>query len=129
MIPDFTFDLAAMDFAAIQRWLASTYWSPGISLDRVEKGFRASTLCIGAFAEGRQIGVARCVSDTTRFAYVADVYVDEAFRKQGIAKTMVKRLMEHPLVADTEKMGICIPWMPTMCMRIWATNCSPTPNG
>ena len=100
---DFSFDLAAFDFASIKHWLASTYWSPGISRERVEKGFRASTLCIGAFVGGRQIAVARCVSDTTRFAYVADVFVDEAFRKQGIAKAMVKRLMEHPLVSDCDK--------------------------
>ena len=69
----------------------------------MEKGFRASTLCIGVFEEERQIAVARCVSDTTRFAYIADVFVDDAFRKQGIAKKMVQELMAHPLVSDTEK--------------------------
>jgi GNAT superfamily N-acetyltransferase len=103
MSRNYAFDLSAFDFGAIQGWLAATYWSPGISRERVEKGFRASTLCIGAFEQGRQIAVARCVSDTTRFAYIADVYVTEAFRKKGIAKEMVRRLMEHPLVADTEK--------------------------
>ncbi len=99
----YSFDPSDFDFAVIQRWLAATYWSPSITRERVEKGFRASTLCIGAFEQGRQVAVARCVSDTTRFAYVADVYVDEAFRKQGIAKEMVKRLMEHPLVSDCDK--------------------------
>jgi predicted GNAT family acetyltransferase len=103
MTHNYTFDLSVFDFATIQRWLAATYWSPGISRERVEKGFRASTLCIGVFEEGRQIAVARCVSDTTRFAYIADVYVDAAFRKQGIAKAMVKRLMEHPLVSGADK--------------------------
>ena len=99
----YSFVLSDFDFEAIQRWLTATYWSPGISRERVEKGFRASTLCIGAFDQGRQIAVARCVSDTTRFAYIADVYVDEAFRGQGIAREMVARLMAHPLTADTDK--------------------------
>lgn len=99
----YSLNLQDFDFVVIQRWLSGTYWSPGISCARVEKGFRASTLCIGAFEQGRQVGVARCVSDTTRFAYIADVYVDEAFRGKGIAREMVKRLIEHPLVADTDK--------------------------
>jgi|ERR1700677_190328 len=99
----YSFDLSAFDFATIHRWLASAYWSPGINSGKVEKGFRASTLCIGSFEDGRQIAVARCVSDTTRFAYVADVYVDENFRGRGIAREMVKRLMEHPLLSDTDK--------------------------
>jgi len=102
MTPVFTFDLEKFDFTAVHEWLASTYWSPGISPEKVEKGFRASTLCIGAFDGGRQVGMARCVSDTTRFAYLADVYVDITARKQGLAKEMVRRLMEHPLVADVD---------------------------
>jgi hypothetical protein len=48
----FSFSLSDLDFSRIQEWLASTYWSPGISLDRVIKGFTASTLVIGAFDGG-----------------------------------------------------------------------------
>lgn len=81
----YDFDLAHFDFATIHTWMALTYWSAGISRERVEQGFRASALCVGAFHEGKQVGTARCVSDTTRFAYVADVYVEEAYRRQGIA--------------------------------------------
>ncbi|HWB58735.1 MAG TPA: GNAT family N-acetyltransferase [Chthoniobacteraceae bacterium] len=103
VLRSYSFELSEFDFDAIRRWLSGTYWSPGISRERVEKGFRASALCIGAFEDGRQVGVARCVSDTTRFAYIADVFVDEACRGRGIAKEMVKRLIEHPLVADTDK--------------------------
>jgi N-acetylglutamate synthase-like GNAT family acetyltransferase len=98
----YDFDLARFDFAAIHAWMASTYWSEGISRERVERGFRASALCVGAFQEGKQVGVARCVSDTTRFAYVADVFVDEAYRRQGIARQMVREMMAHPLLSDVD---------------------------
>jgi len=98
----YEFDLSRFDFDAVHIWLASAYWSPGISRERVERGFRASTLCIGAFLNGKQIGVARVVSDTVRFAYIADVFVDEAFRRRGIAREMVRRLMANTALSDVE---------------------------
>jgi GNAT superfamily N-acetyltransferase len=90
---------ADLDFAAIHGWLTTTYWSPGISRALVEQGFANSRLVMGAFAGGRQVGVARALTDTTRFGYVLDVFVDEAFRGQGIARAMVQRLVDHPAAA------------------------------
>ena len=102
MNPTYSFDLSQFDFESIHAWLSGTYWSPGISRKKVEQGFCASTLCIGAFHEKKQVGVARCISDTTRFGYIADVYVEDGSRKQGIARQMVKLLMEHQLVQEVE---------------------------
>jgi len=102
MTIEYDFDLAKFDFTSVHRWLASTYWSPGISRERVEKGFRASTVCAGAFAEGVQVGVARSVSDTTRFGYISDVFVREDFRGRGIAREMVRQIMAHPLFSDVD---------------------------
>lgn len=99
----YSFNLADFDFATIHGWLANTYWSPGISYERAEKGFRNSTLCIGAFFEGKQVGAARVVSDTTRFAYLADVFVDENFRGRGIAREMIRQLMNHFDLKDVSK--------------------------
>lgn len=99
----YSFDPAKLDFATIHGWLTGTYWSPGISRERVEKGFRASTLVIGCYtADGRQIGVGRCISDTTRFAYFADVFVSDEFRGQGIARSMIGRFLQHPLLEGVE---------------------------
>lgn len=98
----FSDDLTTFDFAVIHAWLTNTYWSPGISREKVERGFRASTVCVGAFLAGAQIGVARCVSDTTRFAYVADVFVAEPHRGQGVARGLVRQLLRHPLLRDVE---------------------------
>ena len=103
MNPTYSFDLSKFDFETIESWLSATYWSPGISRKKIEKGFCGSTVCVGAFDGARQIGVARCVSDTTRFAYVADVYVEESSRKQGVARQMVKLMMEHRLLKEVEK--------------------------
>ena len=94
-------DFARQDFERIHRWLSGTYWSPGISRERVEQGARNSTVVVGVFAaSGEQAAFARAVSDTTRFGYIADVYVDDAHRKKGLARFMVQYLMNHPRVSE-----------------------------
>lgn len=98
----YSHDLSRFDFTRIHSWLSSTYWSPGISLERVEKEFRASTVVVGAFSNERQVGVARALSDTVRFAYIADVFVDSEFRGSGIARRMTGMLLDHPLVGDAD---------------------------
>ncbi|HSH96087.1 MAG TPA: GNAT family N-acetyltransferase [Roseimicrobium sp.] len=99
---DYLIDLERFDFDRIHSWLTHSYWSPGITRQRVEQGFQGSTVCVGAFLNGRQIGVARCISDTTRFAYVADVFVQEDQRRKGVARELVRQLMEHPRLTDVE---------------------------
>lgn len=95
--------LARIDFARVTAWLASTYWSPGISRERVEQGARHSTLVIGAYFNNQQVGFARVLSDTTRFAYLADVYVDAPHRGKGLAKAIVTFALHHPLLAAVDK--------------------------
>lgn len=89
-----------MDFAAIAGMLARSRWSPGIGIDEVRKGAAHSALVVGAFADGRQVGYGRVISDCTRFAYVSDVYVEEAFRHQGIAMQMMRHIMAHESLRD-----------------------------
>lgn len=95
--------LQRIDFAAVTAWLAASYWSPGISRQRVEQGARNSAVVIGAYLEGKQMGFARVVSDTTRFAYLSDVIVDAQHKGKGIGRAMVKFALEHPALAGVEK--------------------------
>ena len=89
-------DLTRIDFARVHQWLDATYWAAGRSRERVEKSARHSSLVIGAYRDGVQVGFMRVVSDRVTFAWVADVYVDEAHRGKGIARAMVRFAMEHP---------------------------------
>ncbi|MCE9597781.1 MAG: GNAT family N-acetyltransferase [Spirochaetia bacterium] len=92
-----------LDFQTIHKWLSNTYWARGMSQARIQKGFKASTVVAGAYLRsGRLIGVARCVSDTTRFGYIADVFVEPTMRGRGVAHKLVKRMMEEPKVRDVE---------------------------
>lgn len=86
-----------VDFARVHAWLASSYWTPGISRERIERASRYSALVLSAFApDGRQSGFLRVVSDKTRFAYLCDVWVDEEYRGQGLARALVRHAMNHP---------------------------------
>ena len=92
--------LAAMDFAVVRESLAKSYWAPGVEREIVERAARNSAVVIGAFAaDGAQIGFMRVVSDLTRFAYLCDVIVDEAWRGRGVARAMVQHALDHPELA------------------------------
>jgi GNAT superfamily N-acetyltransferase len=77
--------------------LQKAYWSPGITRAEVVYGAESATVVIGAFANGNeQVGYMRVLSDRGRFAYLMDVFVDEAWRGRGIGRRMVRYAMEHP---------------------------------
>ena len=84
-----------VDVAAAHSYLARSYWSPGIPFETVANAI-ANSLCIAAWREGQQIGLARVVTDRATFAYLADVYVLEEHRGQGLAQAMVGWLQAHP---------------------------------
>ncbi len=90
-------DIKRIKFEKVTEWLASTYWSPGIKRDEVERGAKNSSLVIGTYtSEGKQVGYARLASDKTRFAYIMDVFVEPTHRLKGVAQAMIRFAMEHP---------------------------------
>jgi GNAT superfamily N-acetyltransferase len=89
-------DPALLDISLIQRFLSEqSYWAPGVPRDVVERSLKNS-LCFGLFHESQQIGFARLVTDRATFAWLADVFVIEAFRSQGLGKWMIESLLRHP---------------------------------
>ena len=54
------------------------------------------SLCLALWCEGAQVGLARVITDRATFAYLCDVYVLEAHRRQGLADWMIETLREHP---------------------------------
>lgn len=86
----------ASDFDRVHPWLASTYWSPGISRELVEKAAQNSSLVVNAYDGDAQVGYLRVISDRATFAWICDVYVDESARRQGVALTMLTAAQSHP---------------------------------
>lgn len=89
-------DLARVDFERVHRWLAGSYWSSGIARETVERAAQNSSLVVGAYADGNQVGCLRVVSDRTTFAWLCDVFVDESHRGLGIGTAMVRFALNHP---------------------------------
>lgn len=90
-----------IDFEKVSNMLKHAYWSQGIGAAEVKKGALNSALVVAAYHTGGDLaGYLRVISDKTRFAYILDVYVHEAHRKNGIAKAMVRFAMDHPDLAD-----------------------------
>lgn len=85
-----------IDWSRVHAWLTASYWSPGITKDQVKRAARHSALVVAAFKEQEQVGYLRVISDKTRFAYICDVWVDEAHRRRGLARAMVRSAIEHP---------------------------------
>lgn len=99
-------DKARLDMALVHRWLASSYWSPGIERALVERAI-AGSHCLGAYAaDGAQVGFARAITDHATFAWTADVWVDEGVRGQGIGRRMVGWFLEHPDLAGIRRIGL-----------------------
>lgn len=88
-------DQQSFDLDAIHAFLSHSYWSPGISRATVEKATRNS-LAFAVFLGEQQIGFARVITDKASFAYLADVYILEAHRGQGLAKYLMATILAHP---------------------------------
>ena len=89
-----------MNFDKVTQMLSNAFWSKDIGIDEVKQGALNSSLVVGAFSGGIQVGYARVISDKTRFAYIADVYVDEKYRNNGIAKKMMLYMLSHKSLKD-----------------------------
>jgi GNAT superfamily N-acetyltransferase len=98
-----SFDKSRLDIGAIHAFLASTYWSPGIPLQAVERAVENS-LCIGGYIDGRQVAFARLVTDRATFAYLADVFVIPSHRGEGLSRRLLEALMSHPDVQGLRRM-------------------------
>jgi GNAT superfamily N-acetyltransferase len=62
----------------------------------VSRAFDNSALLVGAYHEGEQVGCCRVVTDLSRFAWLADVFVTPPHRQRGLARAMVRFVLEHP---------------------------------
>ncbi|QEC50942.1 N-acetylglutamate synthase-like GNAT family acetyltransferase [Anseongella ginsenosidimutans] len=94
-----------MDVQAVHEFLSrESYWAKDIPLRLVEESLKNSW-CLGAFDQnGRQAGFARLITDYTTFAYLADVFVLETHRGQGISKTMMEYIMQEPWVKNLRRL-------------------------
>lgn len=77
--------------------LGNTYWASSRSTDAIEKSI-ANSLCFGIYADGKQVGFARCVTDYATIYWLADVVIDSQYRKLGLGKALMSAIIHHELL-------------------------------
>lgn len=96
-------DPALLDRSLVVGWITeSSYWATGRPA-AVQEAAIDRSLNVGAYDDGNQVGYARLVTDGATFGWVCDVFVLESHQGQGIARAMVRALMDHPSVATVRR--------------------------
>ncbi|HZG85180.1 GNAT family N-acetyltransferase [Paenibacillus sp.] len=93
-----------IDVDALCGWLAGSYWAAERSRATILRSI-AGSVCLSAFAGGKQVGFLRAITDGATFSWICDVIVDEAHRGRGVGKRLVAAAVEHPTLKDTH-MGL-----------------------
>lgn len=93
---EISIERARLDIPAIHDFLSTTsYWAQGRSFETVRRSIEHS-LPFGLYKGERQIGFARVVTDYATFAWLADVYVLDEFRGEGLGKWLVETVLDYP---------------------------------
>jgi GNAT superfamily N-acetyltransferase len=82
-------DRQRLDLDVIHGFLTRSYWADGRSRERVARAIEHS-LPFGLYHLDTQIGFARVVTDYVVIAFLADVFVLEAYRGQGLGAWLVE---------------------------------------
>jgi GNAT superfamily N-acetyltransferase len=84
-----------LDLDVIQKFLSQSYWAAGVPMEIVRRSI-AHSLPFGIYKGTEQVGFARVITDFSTFAYLADVFVLELHRGQGLSKWLMESIVSHP---------------------------------
>lgn len=88
-------DLGDVDWTEMKTTLRQDDFDNGRSPEQLKASFENSYAACVAYANDRIIGTARVLSDGVCNAYLVDVWTLSAYRRQGIATTMVQKLLGY----------------------------------
>jgi GNAT superfamily N-acetyltransferase len=95
-------DKSQLDLEMIHDFLKTSYWAKDVPKSIVEKSI-ANSLCFGVYQKKQQIGFARVISDYATFAYLADVFILESYRGQGLGKWLIQSILAHSELQNLRK--------------------------
>ena len=95
-------DPERIDLDAVHRYLSEeSYWAKGRPRETQQAMNAAAARLVGLYHDGRQIGFARtALVAGMPIAYLADVYVLEAYRGRGLGEELVRETVERGPYAD-----------------------------
>ena len=82
------------DYEAVRQFLAENGWEKRVSDDeRFRRMMENASRTVGAFDGERVVGFARALCDDVSNGYIGTVAVAEDFRRKGIGRKLVERLI------------------------------------
>jgi GNAT superfamily N-acetyltransferase len=88
-------DPRRIDVDAVHAYIVDSYWAKGRPREKMEAAIAGSARVIGLYApDGSQAGFARVISDSTTYAYLADVFVLEQHRGSGLGVELVREAVD-----------------------------------
>lgn len=93
-------ELVNLDFVCAA--LEGSYWAQGRPRAVVEESLRGS-VCFGVYESpgGRQVGLARVVTDGATFSWLCDVIIDKGHRGKGLGKFLMAAVLGDPRLRET----------------------------
>jgi GNAT superfamily N-acetyltransferase len=89
-------DQDLLDLDVIHNYLSNeSYWSKGITKEKVQRSIENS-MCFGVYKDGKQVGLARVVTDKAIFAYLCDIFILDEYRGNGLSKWLLQTILAHP---------------------------------
>jgi GNAT superfamily N-acetyltransferase len=95
-------DPSRLDRSLVARFLAGSYWARGIPQEVVD-GSIENSLCFGLYRGQAQLGFARVITDFATFAYLADVFIVETSRGEGLGVWLMEVIMGHPSLQNLRR--------------------------
>jgi GNAT superfamily N-acetyltransferase len=84
-----------LDIEVIHRFLDTSYWAAGRSAETISRSIEHS-VSFGIYKGDQQVGFARVITDYATFAWIADVFILDAFQGQGLGKWLMEVIIAHP---------------------------------
>jgi GNAT superfamily N-acetyltransferase len=88
-------DKTKLDIPFIQHFLKDIYWEAARTIEEVQTTIDHS-FCFGIYLNNQQIGFARVITDYVVFAYMMDVFINEAHRGKGYSSILMEAMMNEP---------------------------------
>jgi GNAT superfamily N-acetyltransferase len=99
-------DKSSLDIEVISNFLINdSYWAQGRSIETIKKSIDNS-LCFGVYANDKQIGFARVVTDYSVFAWIMDVFILDDYRKKGLGKRLMDSIVGHEKLQNLQRWGL-----------------------
>jgi GNAT superfamily N-acetyltransferase len=88
-------DKKRLDIGIIHSFLDASYWAAGRSVETIRRSIENS-IPFGLYKGDQQVGFARVITDYATFAWIADVFVLDPHRGQGLSKWLMEVIISHP---------------------------------